>query len=115
MFHVQYFRECIYIGEPLLYGFSGYRVQFRRPRTVPFKRVALYIGGEVPIERATVSMKKYFSLPVERKFRTHNRNTTLCCMLLKVSLHRKVFQIALQMYTKLYAHPPTHKQVIEDL
>ena len=41
MFRVQYFRECIYIGEPLLYGFSGYRVQFWRPRTVPYKRVAL--------------------------------------------------------------------------
>ena len=42
MFCVQYFRECIYIGEPLVHGFSGYRVQVWRPRTVPYKRVALY-------------------------------------------------------------------------
>ena len=42
MFRVQYFRECIYIGEPLLDGFSGYRVPFGRSRTVPYKRAALY-------------------------------------------------------------------------
>ena len=45
-----------------LYGFSGYRVQFWRPRTVPYKRVALYIKKAPIVAR---NWLEYDSSPVQ--------------------------------------------------
>ena len=49
----------IYIGESCLYGFSGYKVQFRQPRTISYKRVALYQRKSRTLVSAFFKMTHY--------------------------------------------------------